>query len=486
MPDRPWRPAAVMTEPRSDLDLLRAFEPVVRYTNGELFFPTGVEQLPGRVRPAGGAVGARAARPGPAGRADAGVAGHLHRAARREPLPAARPEAAQRPRAAPLAQPARPRAASARPAGWRASGSSRGSSTPASRLRCCCAARCPAARRQRPRSSTSRARERDPRYVYHGRVVRENGWICLHYLYFYFMNDYRSTFNGVNDHEADWEQVFIYLEETPRGPGAGLDRGGRPRLQRRRAAPTLGRPDAREGRRPPRHQRRAPARTPPTSSAASTSPRCPSRPSGGWAASSTWCASSGATRCASPTPATCGRRSRARSACPSSTTPAVTASPSGRASRTPGRAVLIDDATDWVDGYRGLFGLDTYDRFAGERAPAGPEVRAARARSASPGTTRSGFAGLDKMAPPSRQPAEIGERIDGPRGGGRRGRGRGGPPHRRAARPHPRGPGPVGVGLHGRAPSRLGRWSSRRARGSWPALKCEAGGHRRHDRSAPP
>ncbi len=33
----------VMTEPLSDLDLLRAFEPVVRYTNGELFFPTGVE-----------------------------------------------------------------------------------------------------------------------------------------------------------------------------------------------------------------------------------------------------------------------------------------------------------------------------------------------------------------------------------------------------------------------------------------------------------
>ena len=32
-----------MTEQLSDLDLLRAFEPVVRYTNGELFYPTGVE-----------------------------------------------------------------------------------------------------------------------------------------------------------------------------------------------------------------------------------------------------------------------------------------------------------------------------------------------------------------------------------------------------------------------------------------------------------
>ena len=63
-------------------------------------------------------------------------------------------------------------------------------------------------------------------------MVRENGWICLHYLFFYFMNDYRSTFNGVNDHEADWEQVFIYLEETPDGARAGLDRGRGPRLHR--------------------------------------------------------------------------------------------------------------------------------------------------------------------------------------------------------------------------------------------------------------
>jgi hypothetical protein len=28
-----------------------------------------------------------------------------------------------------------------------------------------------------------RSRESDPRYVYHGRVIRENGWICLHYLF---------------------------------------------------------------------------------------------------------------------------------------------------------------------------------------------------------------------------------------------------------------------------------------------------------------
>jgi hypothetical protein len=71
---------------------------------------------------------------------------------------------------------------------------------------------------------------------------------------------------------------------------------------------------------------------------------------------------------------------------------------------------VIDDSVDWVEGYRGLFGLDTHDRFAGERAPAGPRYNR-------DGTVRQswndpfGFAGLDKVAPPFRQPHEIERRI---------------------------------------------------------------------------
>src|SRR6187401_2411318 len=64
----------------------------------------------------------------------------------------------------------------------------------------------------------SAARENDARFVYYGRVVRRRGWIVLQYLYFYFMNDYRSTFHGANDHEADWEQVLVYLDDAPDGP----------------------------------------------------------------------------------------------------------------------------------------------------------------------------------------------------------------------------------------------------------------------------
>ncbi len=58
---------------------------------------------------------------------------------------------------------------------------------------------------------------RDPRRVYYGRVVRSADWIALHYLYFYSMNNWRSNFFGVNDHEADWEQVFVFLAESDTG-----------------------------------------------------------------------------------------------------------------------------------------------------------------------------------------------------------------------------------------------------------------------------
>ncbi|MFO7589964.1 MAG: hypothetical protein R6X23_03590 [Acidimicrobiia bacterium] len=52
---------------------------------------------------------------------------------------------------------------------------------------------------------------------YYARVVRDGGWTVLHYLFFYAMNDWRSTFGGVNDHEADWEQVMVFCEETDAG-----------------------------------------------------------------------------------------------------------------------------------------------------------------------------------------------------------------------------------------------------------------------------
>ena len=59
--------------------------------------------------------------------------------------------------------------------------------------------------------------------TYHARVVRDGDWIVCQYWFFYAFNNWRSGFSGVNEHEADWEQVTIYLDGT--GP---VDEDGLP------------------------------------------------------------------------------------------------------------------------------------------------------------------------------------------------------------------------------------------------------------------
>ena len=62
-----------------------------------------------------------------------------------------------------------------------------------------------------------RAMEEREGYAYHGRVVRQEGWTVLQYWLFYPFNDWRSGFFGANDHEADWEKVHVYLAPAPDG-----------------------------------------------------------------------------------------------------------------------------------------------------------------------------------------------------------------------------------------------------------------------------
>lgn len=52
---------------------------------------------------------------------------------------------------------------------------------------------------------------------YYGRVVRREDWVVLQYWFFYPFNNWRSGFFGVNDHEADWEMVCVYLSESEAG-----------------------------------------------------------------------------------------------------------------------------------------------------------------------------------------------------------------------------------------------------------------------------
>lgn len=63
------------------------------------------------------------------------------------------------------------------------------------------------------RDAYEKLQQKDGRCIYYGRVVRQGGFLCLQYWFFYAMNDWRSSFYGVNDHESDWEQIVIYLAE---------------------------------------------------------------------------------------------------------------------------------------------------------------------------------------------------------------------------------------------------------------------------------
>jgi len=65
--------------------------------------------------------------------------------------------------------------------------------------------------------SLYRDRMRQGHHPYYGRVVRQGGYIALQYWFFYAFNDWRSRVYGVNDHEADWEQVVVYLAEQADG-----------------------------------------------------------------------------------------------------------------------------------------------------------------------------------------------------------------------------------------------------------------------------
>jgi hypothetical protein len=54
-------------------------------------------------------------------------------------------------------------------------------------------------------------------FHYYGRVLQQDGWIVLQYWFFYLFNNWRSGFFGANDHEADWEMICIYLYEDSNG-----------------------------------------------------------------------------------------------------------------------------------------------------------------------------------------------------------------------------------------------------------------------------
>jgi hypothetical protein len=256
-------------------------------------------------------------------------------------------------------------------------------------------------------------RERDPRVVYHGRVVRRDGWIVLHYLFIYAMNDWRSSFFGANDHEADLEQVFVVLEEPPKRRGAkpiprwvgcaAHDYHGDD-LRRRWDDPTLtfvgGHPVIFAG--AGSHAAYFEA-----GEYVTQVPLPAFRPARGAleALRRFW-----RDTLRQDDPGDLAARVESALSIPFvdyARGDGVVVGPGGDIEWTP---VVVTDETPWIDGFRGLWGLDTKDRFAGERAPAGPKYnRNATARQS--WNDPLGFLGLDKLPPPGRLPAVLRERI---------------------------------------------------------------------------
>ncbi|MCB0099130.1 MAG: hypothetical protein KDE46_25535, partial [Caldilineaceae bacterium] len=247
----------------------------------------------------------------------------------------------------------------------------------------------------------------DLRRVYYGRVVRDGGYIVLHYLFFFPMNDWRSSFHGVNDHESDWEQILIYLTDEehdvpqPRWVAFASHDFSGDDLRRRWDDPEVQKVDETH---PVIH---AGAGSHASYFAAGeylmqVEPQFLKPLHGlGAALERFWTVT---LRQGTPLNLDAGITSLL-------SIPFVDYARSDGKVIGPGQAegwtpILISDEDGWVDGYRGLWGLDTWDPLGGERAPSGPKYNrdgSVRLSWRSP----LAWAGLDKVHPPHQAPTAM-------------------------------------------------------------------------------
>ena len=253
-------------------------------------------------------------------------------------------------------------------------------------------------------------RAADARVSYHGRVIRQAGWVVLQYLFFYPMNDWRSTFSGANDHEADWEQAFVICEELPDGDvhpvwfaAAAHDEQGAD-LRRRWDDPRL----ERDG----DHVIVYPG----AGSHASYMERgeyimrlpLPGERLGDGILA--WIRTFWRDTLNQPDPGDLFAALKRAVSVPFvdyARGDGFTVGPGQQVEWSP---IVISDDDGWVHRYRGLWGLDTRDRMAGERAPAGPKyTRTGAIRQA--WNDPLSFVGLAAVPTPSRLRTLVAERI---------------------------------------------------------------------------
>jgi hypothetical protein len=246
------------------------------------------------------------------------------------------------------------------------------------------------------------------RPTYYGRVVRTDGWTVCQYWFFYAFNNWRSGFSGVNEHEADWEQVTVYLDGSGTVDDDGLppprwvvfsahDETGDD-LRRRWDDPDL---TVVDGRHPVVHAGAGSHSgaylpgdylitvVPPSWGGLVPAARRVAKLFAPWA------------RAAQGSGLGIPYIDYARG-------DGTSIGPSGELAWHP---VVIDDETPWVRDFRGLWGHDTKDRLGGERGPAGPRYERDATVRASWGDP-VGWAGLAKVAPsPEAEVTLVADRI---------------------------------------------------------------------------
>lgn len=205
-----------MSDPQADLGLLRRFEPILRFTEGEQFFPMPVEpyvqacslwvqrpdEVPQELVPVERLDLNRLAFPYP------DEFGAVHYLRLVEPLEATRLMVDRR-----HEMPPAPRFHAGLGRLARVGYGSRLIDALFS-ISLLARGRVPGDTAAAGLVAYQRILEREPRRCYYGRVIRDRGWIVLQYWFFYLFNNWRSGFFGANDHESDWEMVNIYLSQA--------------------------------------------------------------------------------------------------------------------------------------------------------------------------------------------------------------------------------------------------------------------------------
>lgn len=73
--------------------------------------------------------------------------------------------------------------------------------------------------RQSAVQNYERSQPRKPNYTYYYRTTRDKRYFCLQYWFFYAFNDWATGFGGMNDHEGDWEGMYLFFNlDSSGGP----------------------------------------------------------------------------------------------------------------------------------------------------------------------------------------------------------------------------------------------------------------------------